>query len=192
MLSHKGTIEINTDRLLLRKFKLQDADDMFNNWGNDKEVTKFLSWKPHKTIEVTREFIDTCINEYKKINTYHWAIELKEIGQVFGSIGLVELDNENYSCEIGYCISRKYWSKGMMTESLHAVIDYLFSEIGLNRIVAKHDTNNIASGKVMIKSGMKCEGTLREVKVRNDKEFYNLAVYSILKSEWLIEREVLR
>jgi ribosomal-protein-alanine N-acetyltransferase len=159
MLMHKGTQIINTDRLLLRRYKLTDAYDMFKNWANDCEVSKFLSWKPHSNVEV------------------------------IGGISIVKLDEKNYSCEIGYCMSRKYWGKGIMSEALRVVVNYLFSEVGFNRIAAKHDTNNIASGKVMIKSGMKYEGTLREVKLRNDKEFYDLAIYGILKADWVSNNE---
>ena len=189
MLMHKGTQIINTDRLLLRRYKLTDAYDMFKNWANDCEVAKFLSWKPHNNVEVTKKIIEQWISEYKNNNVYDWAIELKEIGEVIGGISIVKLDEKNYSCEIGYCMSRKYWGKGIMSEALRVVINYLFSEVGFNRIAAKHDTNNIASGKVMIKSGMKYEGTLREVKLRNDKEFYDLAVYGILKADWISNNE---
>lgn len=160
MLSHKGTQTINTERLLLRRFEFTDANDMFNNWANDYEVTKFLAWKSHENIEITKEIVKQWINEYENNNTYNWAIELKEIGEVIGGISLVKLDEKNYSCEIGYCMTRKHWGKGIMSESLKAVIDYLFLEVGFNRIVAKHDTNNIASGKVMLKSRMQYEGML--------------------------------
>lgn len=187
MLLHKGTGAISTDRLLLRRFELNDAYDMFKNWANDSEITKFLSWKPHSSVEDTKEILEKWVDEYKDDNIYNWVIELKEIGEVIGSICIVKLDEKNYSCEIGYCISRIYWNKGIMSESLKAVIDYLFSEIGFNRIAAKHDTNNVASGKVMLKSGMNYEGILRQVEIRDNKEFYDLAVYAILKNDWLIK-----
>lgn len=189
MLSHKGTKVINTDRLLLRKFELDDAYDMFKNWANDSEVTKFLSWKPHSSVEVTQGIVGCWVKEYMNTNTYNWAIELKEIGEVIGGISIIKLDEKNYSCEIGYCMSKMYWGKSIMSEALKAVIDYLFSEVGFNRIVTKHDTNNVASGKVMLKSGMKYEGTLRQVKIRENKEFYDLAIYAILKNEWLIKNK---
>lgn len=189
MLSHKGTKVINTDRLLLRKFELVDAYDMFKNWANDSQVTKFLSWKPHNSVEVTKGIVECWVKEYMNTNIYNWAIELKEIGEVIGGISIVKLDEKNYSCEIGYCMSKMYWGKSIMSEALKAVIDYLFSEVGFNRIVAKHDTNNVASGKVMLKSGMKYEGTLRQAKIRENKEFYDLAIYAILKDEWLIKNK---
>lgn len=182
-LIHKGTQTINTDRLILRKFEFDDAYDMFKNWANDIEVTKYLSWKPHNNVEVTKEIIAQWVSEYRN-NIYNWAIELKQFGEVIGGISIVKLEEKDYSCEIGYCMSRKYWGNGIMSESLKAVIDYLFSETQFNRIVAKHDTNNIASGKVMVKSGMKYEGTLRQVKLRDNKDFYDLSLYAILKDEW--------
>jgi len=184
-LIHKGTQTINTDRLILRKFEFDDAYDMFKNWANDIEVAKYLSWIPHNNVDVTKEIIAQWVSEYKNNNIYDWAIELKEIGEVIGGISIVKLEEKDYSCEIGYCMSRKYWGNGIMSESLKSVIDYLFSEVQFNRIVAKHDMNNIASGKVMIKSGMKCEGTLRQAKLRNNKDFYDLALYAILKEEWV-------
>lgn len=116
MLMHKGTQIINTDRLLLRRFKITDAHDMFKNWANDCEVSKFLSWKPHNNVEVTKKIIEQWISEYRNNNVYDWTIELKEIGEVIGGISIVELDEKNYSCEIGYCMSRKYWGKGILEE----------------------------------------------------------------------------
>lgn len=185
MLLFKGTQPINTARLLLRKFVSADAPNMFKNWATDCEVTKFLSWKPHDNIEDTKEIIAQYISKYDD-NIYNWAIELNEIHEVIGGISIVKLDEATCSCEIGYCMSRKYWGKGIMSESLKAVIDYLFSEIGFNRIAAMHDTNNIASGKVMLKSGMQYEGTLRQAKLHDNKYFYDLALYSVLKDDWTI------
>ncbi|MCB2297891.1 GNAT family N-acetyltransferase [Clostridium tagluense] len=184
MLMHKGTQIINTDRLLLRKYESDDAADMFENWANDCEVTKFLSWKPHNNVQDTKEIIDQVVERYEN-STYYWAIKFKEIDEVIGDISIVRFDETCCSCEIGYCMSRKYWGMGIMSEALKAVIDYLFSEIGFNRIAATHDTNNIASGKVMIKSGMKHEGILRQARLRDNKYFYDLALYSILKDEWI-------
>jgi len=190
MLTHKGTQTINTDRLLLRRFEFDDAYDMFKNWANDSEVTKYLTWEPHNNVEVTKKIIELWVNEYEHNNNiYDWAIEVKKTGEVIGGVSIVKLDKKNYSCEIGYCMSRTYWGMGIMSESLKVVIDYLFSEVGFNRIVAKHDTNNVASGKVMLKGGMKYEGTLIQVKLRDNKEFYDLDLYAILKDDWVRSKQ---
>lgn len=185
MLTHKGTQIINTDRLLLRKLEVADAHDMFKNWATDSEVRKFLYWKPHNNVDETKEIIKQWTLEYENDDNYNWAIVLKDIGEVIGQISLVRMDKKHYSGEVGYCVSRKYWNMGIVTEALKAVIHYLFSEVGFNRIVATHDTNNGASGKVMMKSGMKYEGTLRQAKFSDDRGFYDVSVYAILKDDWL-------
>ncbi|MDF2946491.1 MAG: N-acetyltransferase [Bacillales bacterium] len=189
MLSHQGTNTINTDRLILRRFEMTDANDMFKNWANDSEVTRFLTWDPHSDIEVTKGFIVQWVNEYKEANVYHWAIELNETREVIGGIRVFNLDEQNLSCELGFCMSKTYWGKGIMCETLQGVINYLFSEIGFNRITAKHDINNVASGKVMVKSGMKHEGTFRQAYIRNKKEFCDMAIYASIKSEWLSKHQ---
>jgi [ribosomal protein S5]-alanine N-acetyltransferase len=74
VLLHKGTKAINTDRLLLRRFELDDAFNMFKNWANDSEVTKFLTWEPHSSLEITKEIIELWVNNYKDTKTYEWAI----------------------------------------------------------------------------------------------------------------------
>nr|WP_246145393.1 GNAT family protein [Sedimentibacter saalensis] len=84
-------------------------------------------------------------------------------------MSVVKLENVNDACEIGYCISCKHRNKGITTEAFKAIIKYLFDEIRVNRICAKHDISNVASGKVMQKCGMIYEGTLRKVQIRNNK-----------------------
>lgn len=185
MLKNIGTEIIETKRLILRKYNINDADDMFNNWTSDEEVSKFLAWRPHKSVEETKSILESWISEYENMDKYHWGIEMRSSNQVIGDIAVFNLKEKHSSCEIGYCLSRQFWNMGIMTEAMAGVIDFLFKEVRLNRIVAMHNVDNIKSGKVMIKSNMKYEGTLREANRLRDKDgFYNLAVYSILKSEW--------
>lgn len=185
IIRHKGTETIKTDRLILRRYKLNDSSNMYKNWASDSEVTRFLSWAPHPNEDFTKKLINEWINEYEDNKKYHWVIELRENKKVIGDISSFNLNDKHCSCEIGYCLSRDYWDSGIMSESLKSVINYLFVKVGFNRIVAMHDTNNPASGKVMMKNNMKYEGTLRQAhKLRDGNEFSDLAIYSILKSEW--------
>lgn len=188
MLNHKGTVTLETHRLILRRFTLEDAEDMFNNWANDNEVTKYLTWWPHSSIDVTRQIIQMWVNEYSKDITYNWGIELKEIGQVIGSIGVTDLCHKDNRCEIGYCISKSYWNKGITTEALKAVIRFLFSEVGVNRIQAKHDVLNPGSGRVMEKAGMKYEGTFRQFYVRKDGSFGDVNMYAALQEDYTLDK----
>ena len=90
MLTHIGTKEIKTERLTLRRFRKEDAQAMFEIWANDERVTKFLTWEPHGTLDVTEYIIGLWIKDYEKENNYNWAIEFE--GKLIGSIGAVQID----------------------------------------------------------------------------------------------------
>ena len=144
-----GTRRIETHRLVLRPFTIDDADDMFSNWASDPEVTRFLTWPPHSSAAVTRMVLGSWVSRYGDGGYFQWAIEWKETGTVIGSIAVVKLEEAIESAEIGYCLGRKFWGRGIMPEALRAVMDYLFNTVGLNRISAGHDVNNPKSGRVM-------------------------------------------
>jgi len=176
-LHHQGTITMETIRLVLRKFRLEDAKDMYQNWASDPEVCRFLLWGPHKDVQTSRRRIVQWLNQYDMDNSYVWAIELKRNKMTIGTIS-VEFSNEsNRSCEIGYCIGRAYWNRGIMTEALRAVMHYLFYDIGYLCIRAKHDILNPASGKVMQKAGMHFVGYEYQVGTRRDGTYFDCAVY---------------
>lgn len=183
MLNHIGTQNIETERLLLRKFKISDAHQMFNNWAKDSENVKYLSWQAHKNIDETLKILNKWLSEYKNKNSYRWCITLKNNDNVIGDISVIDLLEKNACCEIGYVLSKRYWNRGIMTEALRAVIKYLFENVGLNRIQLKHMIDNPASGKVMIKCGMQFEGVLRKYDIKNSGEYCDCAIYSILKNE---------
>ena len=181
-MEHKGTKRIETERLILRRLTVGDAEDMFNNWANDAEVTKYLTWPTHKSVEVTKSLLAAWVEDYQKNDCYQWCIELKEIGQPIGTIGAVEIDESIGDIEIGYCIGRKFWNKGIITEAFKAVIDFFFNEVGVNRISGRHDVNNPASGRVMEKCGLKHEGT-RIKAARNQQGICDIDIYGLVKEE---------
>ncbi|MBX4264381.1 GNAT family N-acetyltransferase [Clostridium estertheticum] len=183
MLVHRGTRIIETNRLILRPFVVDDATNMFNNWSGDPEVAKHLSWQAHSDITDTKGIMQIWIDSYSSKRTYHWGVVCKDNrNQVIGSIGAVAINDCLEQAEIGYCISKKYWNKGITSEALVSVIDYLFS-CGFMRISAYHDVLNPASGKVMQKCGMQFEGIFRNAQKNNVGEFCSIAQYAILKSD---------
>lgn len=182
MLTHKGTQDLFTRRLKLRKLISSDAELMFKNYLTDERVARFLSWEPYKNVDEARNFVSERINEYSCPNVYFWAIDYN--GETIGGISAISVDEKNCSCEIGYCIAYDYWNKGITSESLNAVIDYLFKEVNMHRIMAKHDIENPASGMVMKKCGMTYEGRLREHYLRFDGTFSDAIVFGILRDEY--------
>ena len=155
-----GTQRLETHRLILRRYRIEDAEDMFNNWASDPEVTRFLTWPPHTNVDVTRYVLNDWISRYDDGGFFNWAIEWKETGSVIGNIAVTVLRENTETAEMGYCMSRAFWGRGIMPEALRAVMDYLFDTAGLNRIEAHHDVNNPKSGRVMEKAGLKTEGIL--------------------------------
>ncbi len=156
-----GTQRIETSRLILRRFKPEDAEDMYSNWASDPEVTRYLTWQVHTSAMLTRNLLEDWITRYEDGGYFNWVMEYKETGKVIGNISVVRLNENTEAADMGYCMSRTYWGRGLMPEALTAVIKYLFDVVGLNRIAACHDVNNPKSGRVMDKAGMRQEGILR-------------------------------
>lgn len=182
-MKHKGTITIETNRLILRKLTLNDAEAAFRNWTNDAKVTEFLSWQPHGDIDVTKSVFSGWIAKYAEPDFYQWAIVLKEINEPIGTITVNTIDEKTDSVQIGYCIGSPWWHKGYTSEAFYAVISFLFEKVGVQRIEARHDPENPNSGKVMRKCGLSYEGTLRKAS-KSNRGIMDSCVYSILVSEY--------
>jgi len=178
-----GTQTIETVRLILRKYTLDDAEAMYNNWGRYEECFEYLPWESCASINEAEERIKKWIELYKDNTFYQWCIELKESKESIGLINLHNIDEDNLSSETTYILSPKYWNKGIMTEALRAVLEYGFEVMGLNRISADYFSGNEGSQKVMIKNIMKYEGTFSERYCKSGV-FYDSIQYAVLKKDW--------
>lgn len=181
-MNYKGTTKLETERLILRRFEITDADDMFENYASSDNVTKYMTWETHKDIDATKEYLQSLTKSYSDSKVFDWAIELKSENKVIGSIGAKKPDENLSKIEIGYCIGEKWWNHGIVTEALKEIIRFLFEEVDVNRIEAYHDIRNPASGRVMQKCGMKFEGVLRQAYLFKNG-VADVYVYSILKSD---------
>ena len=184
-MNHKGTQTIKTKRLVLRRFAPHDAPAMFCNWANDPRVTRFLTWQPHGTLEVTQGIIDGWCALYANPAYYHWGIEFE--GRLIGGISVVRQSDYDEVAELGYCIGADFWGRGIIAEAAKAVINYLFFEVGVHRVEIHHATDNPASGRVAEKCGLTCEGVLRSRSKTGAGEFKDIRVWGILREEWKTE-----
>lgn len=180
MLKHQGTKTIQTSRLILRKACMADAEPMFRNWASDPEVTRYLTWPPHGDLAVSQRVLTGWITESEKPDYYQWLIVWKELGQPIGSISVVRLQEETGEAEVGYCIGKAWWHRGIMTEALEAVLRFLMQEVGFSRVVARHDVRNPHSGAVMKKCGMVYEGTALRSD-RNNQGLCDICTYALEK-----------
>lgn len=151
--------QFETDRLILRKPRRDDAQIIFEGWAQDSEVTRYLTWRPHERIEQTQEFVQSCIRAWESKTRFPYLIILKETAKV---IGMIDPRIEGPKIGIGYVASRVHWGKGYVPEATRAIIDWAFQQPSLYRVYATTDVENIASQRVLEKVGMRCEGILRK------------------------------
>lgn len=181
-LTHCGTRPIETERLFLRRFTIEDAADMYQNVCSDSRVNRYLTWERHNSIWETEELMRNFVERYKSDSRYCWAIVENGTNRVIGTIAAPTVKERTRTVEVTYAIGYYWWGKGLTAEALRAVIVFLFDEVTVNRIEAGHDNNNPNSGRVMEKVGMHKEGVLRQAGM-NNTGLFDLVMYSILKEE---------
>lgn len=169
---------LGTERLILRPLQSSDAPCIYKHFANDAKVTQYLTWQPHANVQETQQTIQKWIDN--QTNTF--AIELKSTHEVIGTIDTGHLDARTKSCEIGYVIGRQYWNQGYMTEAFSRLLDYLFDEVGLNRVRADCDARNKASSAVMKKCGLRLEACKRQ-DVWTNAGIGDREIYAILKMD---------
>lgn len=183
-MEHLGTKTLTTDRLVLRRFETADATAMYQNWASDCNVTKYLTWPSHDSVDTSEGILSEWVSSYQKMDFYNWAIMLKdESAEPIGNISVVKTEDSVKMAQIGYCIGQKWWGRGIVSEAFRIVIHYLFTEVGVNRIEARHDPRNPGSGKVMLKCGLQFEGTLREADY-NNQGICDCMMYAVLAKDY--------
>lgn len=151
------TIELVTTRLRLRRFRQDDYVAAYRNWMSDPEVTHFLSWSTHPDADHSRGIIENWIAEYE-LGTLDWCIAVRETDEPIGSITAVRDHPDQGWCELGYCISQRYWDMGLMSEALRAVTRFIFDYTDYDWIQARYDTENEASGRCLEKCNYRVAG----------------------------------
>jgi ribosomal-protein-alanine N-acetyltransferase len=174
--------DLETERLLLRKMRMEDAEDLFA-YGSDPEVSQRTSWQPHRSIEDSRAFLAGVLEGYAKGTSGAWGMEHRADHAFIGTCGISWVPRHARG-ELGYAMARPYWGQGLMTEAVRAVIAFGFERMALNRIEARCIVANIGSARVMEKNGMRLEGVIRQ-QVFAKGAFHDLKLYSILRREWL-------
>ncbi|MBR1988478.1 MAG: GNAT family N-acetyltransferase [Clostridia bacterium] len=189
-----------TERLIVRKLSLSDAEDIFE-FAVDPDTGPRAGWQPHKDIEETKSLINMWIDRYDQdIEQRNFAIILKSNNKMIGSIGIMDLIKRNKDdiqtkivkdnfdgnsvYEIGYVVSKKYWGKGIMTEATKGMMKYLFEEVGVDAIAIRHYEENIGSGKVQDKCGFKIIGNYQDDKPFFGTNNHNHIVRLMTKDEW--------
>lgn len=149
---------LKTERLRLRKAKLADAEAIFRQYTNDPEVTKYVSWRAHRNLDETREYMRMCALAWDIGKAFHWVIETQADKRVIGMM-IARVNGEKW--ELGFVLARAFWGRGYMTEAVKALIAWALKQTEIYRVWAVCDVDNKASARVMEKAGMTREGILR-------------------------------
>lgn len=172
--------KIETERLVLRKLEISDAD-IITKYAGDRKISEFTLNIPFPYLEKDAVWwINNSFKGFEENTHYTFGIYLKDTKEF--RISLL-LDMKNSRASLGYWIAVPFWNKGFMTEAVNAIMKFGFETLNLNKIYAQHLVQNEASGKVMQKAGMILEGELKQHNIK-DGIFRDLRQYRLLKSEF--------
>ena len=151
-----GTVELTTERLILRRYMEADATPLFLHFGCNAKMYEFSGWNPYATEEMAAETVAHFISSYSDNHFYGWAIE--HDNELVGTIGAYDYDAASNSIEVGLSIKENCWGHGFATEALTRILDYLTNDEKISTVTAWCASENTASMKAMEKAGMKQTG----------------------------------
>jgi len=183
MLNHCGTIQLGSDRLILRPFKYSDNEDMLQNWISDPAIQSLLSEPVYTTEEEVKELLDKWISSYKRPDYYRWAIIEKETSICMGQIAIFLVDNKNHFCEIEYGLGSEFHRRGYASEAVKVILEFAFNKVNFHKVQVCHKEGNAASQGVIRKNHFVYEGKLRDYFYMNGK-YVSRLYYSLLRDEY--------
>ncbi len=173
---------LETERLILRRMTLRDAQDIFA-YSRDPEVARHVLWVAQKSVSEAKDYCRFMLRKYRNDEPSSWGIIEKKTDTLVGTIGYMDYSEDNASVEVGYSLAKWMWNGGYMTEALRRVIEYTFEAMDINRIEAQHELENPSSGRVMEKCGMQKEGVLRQ-RLYNKGKYVDVALYAMLREDY--------
>ena len=146
-----GTVELWTDRLVLRRYRPDDAEDLHRYLGTDPAMARYSGWNPYATLEMARETVRGFVNGYTDEHTYSWVMDVDDV--IVGTIGAYDFQDDQI--KVGFSVVPGWQGRGLATAALKKVLDYLTGNEGIHCVTAWCASENIASRRVLEKAGMK-------------------------------------
>lgn len=180
-------INLDTQRLVLRKPIAQDLEDIFE-YAKDEDVARFTRFKPHKTLQDAKMFLQVVKQQHQNKTALTLLLELKENKKVIGSISFMNISFDNERSEIGFALSKNYWGKGLMSEAIEKLLEFGFKKIKFNRIEAFCNIENLRSAR-LLNTFMQKEGSLKQRDKIKDR-FCSFNIYSVLRKEYILKKSI--
>lgn len=150
---------LETERLVLRLPTMADAQAIFENYGSNPRVTRFMSWPTHRSVADAEQFLRMAQESMNRREQFNWLIELRQPRKVCGSIGVMLNGN---SAAFGYCLAEELWGQGYATEAARAVVPLVWSLPEVERLEAICHVDHLRSARVLEKVGLRYVGIDRE------------------------------
>ncbi|MDO4803429.1 MAG: GNAT family N-acetyltransferase [Lachnospiraceae bacterium] len=146
-----GTVELWTEQLILRRYRSDDIDDLYRRLGTDSALYKYSGWNPYATLEMAQETVRRFIRSYEDEHAYSWIMDID--GIIVGTIGAYDYKDDHI--EVGFSVVSDWRGRGLATEALKMVLEYLTKNEGIPCVTAWCASENIGSKRVLEKAGMK-------------------------------------
>ena len=172
--------QFKIERLTLRRPRMDDVPVIFAAYAQDPEVTRYMTWRPHKNVEETYRIVKLMLTHWDAGSAYSYVITLKDSDS---AIGMITMHPDGFKVGLGYVLARPHWGKGYMSEAALAVTNWLLEQPDVYRVFAICDVENLASTRVMEKAGMTREGILHRNSIHPNvsDEPRDSYIYAIVK-----------
>jgi [ribosomal protein S5]-alanine N-acetyltransferase len=151
--------KVRTVRLILQRLKYEDAEEIFYTYASKPDVTKYVSWPTHRSIEDTRNFLRYALDGWNSGSDFSYSIRIAETKQLIGTFGFI---NEQGKVQFGYALGPLHWNKGFATEVCKQMMEVIKDCNQVFRVNTFVDVENVQSIRVLEKSGLFREATLQK------------------------------
>ena len=165
-----GTVELWTERMILRRYRLEDADDLYRYLGTDPAMSAYSGWNPYATPEMTRKTVQGFIDSYDDNRTYSWVMDIDDV--IAGTIGAYDYKDDQI--EVGFSVVKDWQGRGLATAALKKMLEYLTENEGISSVTAWCAAENIGSQRVLEKAGMQFVNTEKNGLVVGDRVYDKL------------------
>ena len=169
-----GTVELWTEQLTLRRYRPEDAEPLYRRLGTDPAMYKYSGWNPYATSEMAQETVRRFIDSYDDEHSYSWVMDIDDV--IVGTIGAYDYKDDHI--EVGFSIEPGWQGRGLATEALKKVLEYLTENEGILCVTAWCAADNVGSKRVLEKAGMKLAGTEKNGLTVGDK-VYDKLIYEL-------------
>jgi ribosomal-protein-alanine N-acetyltransferase len=171
MLRPLGSKIIYSERFVLRPFSIYDGQMMYSLYLSDPEVCKYLEFNAYSSVDEVNKSLMTYILNYRNPFYFHWAIVDKTNGYVIGSASIHNINFNSRCGELGICISRYYWHKGVGKEVLSTIMEFGVKEVGFIEYEAYYMDGNVASMNLLKSFGFYESYDSNKIMIKNDNKF---------------------